>query len=337
MVIEIREVGADFWAIGAFPIGVALDLILGDPRGWPHPVRAIGRLIQWAEQALRIALARLGGGARAQVIAGAVLATVVIGLTISVVWFLMDLAGQLGGPATLIARALLVYWGLAIRSLGDETLRVIDAPDIETARRELAMIVGRDTACLDEAEIHRACVETIGENANDAIVAPLIWFALCGPVGLWAYKAINTLDSMVGYRNTRYRYFGRVSARLDDLANLVPARLTWLLISVAAGLLGHRGIAALRIGWRDGRKHPSPNAAWGEAALAGALGVQLGGRATYRGVPGEKPFLGDPIVPITRETVMRAVLVMQIAALLAAGLAWVIRIALEIEGIVSPR
>jgi adenosylcobinamide-phosphate synthase len=254
------------------------------------------------------------------------LTTVVIGLTISLVWLSMDLAAQLGGPATLLVRALLIYWGLAIRSLGDETLRVVEAPDLQTARRELAMIVGRDTGCLDESEVHRACVETIGENANDAIVAPLFWFALCGPVGLWAYKAINTLDSMVGYRNARYRHLGRVSARLDDLANLVPARLTWLLITLAAGLLGNRGIAALRIGWRDGRKHPSPNAAWGEAAMAGALGVRLGGRSTYRGVPSDKPFLGDPIAPITRETVLRAVLVMQIAALLAAGLAWVVRV-----------
>jgi adenosylcobinamide-phosphate synthase len=163
----------------------------------------------------------------------------------------------------------------------------------------------------------------------------LFWFALCGPAGLWAYKAVNTLDSMVGYRNARYRYMGRVSARLDDLANLVPARLTWLLITLAAGLLGNRGIAALRIGWRDGRKHPSPNAAWGEAAMAGALGVRLGGRSTYRGVPSDKPLLGDPLAPITRETVFRAVLVMQIAALLAAGLAWVTRITLEFGSIGS--
>jgi adenosylcobinamide-phosphate synthase len=336
MFIEIREVGADFWAIGAFPLGVALDLILGDPRGWPHPVRAIGWLTRWAEQALRIALARLGGGSRAEVFAGAVLATVVIGFTVSLVWLSMDLAGRLGGPATLVVRALLIYWGLAIRSLGDESLRVAEAPDLEAARRELAMIVGRDTGRLDEAEVHRACVETIGENANDAAVAPLFWFALGGPVGLWAYKAINTLDSMVGYRNARYRYFGRVSARLDDLANLVPARLTWLLITLSAGLLGNRGIAAFRIGWRDARKHPSPNAAWGEAAMAGALGVRLGGRSTYGGVPSDKPLLGDPIAPITRETVPRAVLVMQIAALMAAGLAWVARIALEIGVFGSP-
>jgi adenosylcobinamide-phosphate synthase len=336
MVIEIREIGADFWAIGAFPLGVALDLILGDPRGWPHPVRAIGWLIRRVERSVRVALARFGGGPRAEVYAGAVLATLVIGLTMSLVWSLIELSGELGGPATLLVRALLIYWGLAIRSLGDETLRVLEAPDLETARRELSMIVGRDTACLDESEIHRACVETIGENANDAIVAPLFWFALCGPVGLWGYKAINTLDSMVGYRNASYRYLGRVSARLDDLANVVPARLTWLLLSLAAGLVGSRGIEALRIGWRDGRKHPSPNAAWGEAAMAGALGVRLGGRSSYRGVSSDKPLLGDPIGPITRETVLRAVLVMQIAAVLAAGLAWVVRIAFDLGGPGSP-
>ena len=139
------------------------------------------------------------------------------------------------------------------------------------------MIVGRDTDALDRPEICRACVETVAENCNDAVVAPLFWFAVGGPVGLWAYKAVNTLDSMVGYRNERYRRLGWASARLDDLAALIPARLTWLLIAVAAGLLGENARGAIRIGWRDGRNHPSPNAAWSEAAMAGALGVQLGG------------------------------------------------------------
>ena len=244
-----------------------------------------------------------------------------VGVTAALAFALTDLCDHLGGPASLIGRALLIYWGLAIRSLGDETLRASEAPDLATARRELAMIVGRDTDRLDEAEVNRACLETIGENTCDGIVAPLFWLAIAGPVGLWAYKAINTLDSMVGHRDARYLYLGRVSARLDDLANLVPARLTWLLIAAASVLIGEDGRAALRIGWRDGRKHESPNAAWGEAALAGALGMRLGGRSTYDGVPADKPFLGDPKAPIGRVTVQRAVRVMQVAALLAAGLA----------------
>jgi len=323
MAIVTRVGGVDLWALGALPLGVALDLALGDPRGWPHPVRAVGGLIRVSERGLRIILARLGGGASGESLAGVILATVVVGVTAGLAWALTDMCDHLGGPAVLVGRGLLVYWGLAIRSLGDETLRASEAPDLAASRRELAMIVGRDTGRLDEAEVGRACLETIGENTNDAIVAPLFWLAIAGPPGLWAYKAINTLDSMVGHRDARHRYLGRASARLDDLANLVPARLTWLLISLAAGTVGEAGAAALRVGWRDGRKHQSPNAAWGEAALAGALGVRLGGRSTYDGIPSDKPLLGDPGAPIGRVTVRRAVRVMQVAALLAAGLAMV--------------
>src|SRR5262249_5152343 len=155
-----------------------------------------------------------------------------------------------------------------------------------------------------------ACLETIGENTTDGVVAPLFWYAAGGPVGLWAFKAISTLDSMVGYRDDRYRDLGWASAKLDDLAGLVPARLTWLLMALAALLLGERGGSALRVGWRDSRKHPSPNSAWGEAALAGALGVRLGGMSTYGGVPSPKPFLGDGDDRIGRDTVRRAVRLM---------------------------
>jgi adenosylcobinamide-phosphate synthase len=324
----IQEVGPNYWCLGALPLGVALDLAIGDPRGWPHPVRAVGRMISRAERGLRVAVARQGGGPDVEFFAGVVLVTVVVGLTGSLAWLLTDLCDQLGGPSSLLGRALLIYWGLAIRSLGDEALRASEAAELSTSRRELAMIVGRDTGSLDEAEIRRACVETIGENANDAVVAPLFWLAVAGPAGLWAYKAINTLDSMVGYRNAKYLQFGRAAARLDDLANLIPARLTWLLIALSAALLGEEGGSAFRIGWRDGRKHPSPNAAWGEAAMAGALGIQLGGPATYAGIAGQKPLLGDPILPIDRSTVRRAVRIMRVAALHAAALSWAARIAI---------
>ena len=330
MAIVTQVPGVDPWVLGALPLGVALDLALGDPRGWPHPVRWVGALIGMSERGLRIVLAKLGGGRSGESLAGVVLATVVVGVTAGVAFALVDLGDQVGGPGSLLVRALLIYWGLAIRSLGDETLRASEAPDLATARRELAMIVGRDTGRLDEAEIGRACLETIGENTCDGIVAPLFWLAVLGPAGLWAYKAANTLDSMVGHRDARYRYLGTASARLDDLMNLVPARLTWLLIAFASALLGERGSDALRVGWRDGRKHESPNAAWGEAALAGALGVRLGGRSTYDGVPSDKPFLGDFGAPIGRETVARAVRVMQVAALIAAGLAMVGQVLLSL-------
>ena len=261
----------------------------------------------------------------AERIAGVTLAAVVIGSTALVASALLMACDRLGPVGSLIGRSLLVYWGLATRSLEVEARRASEAPDLATARRELALIVGRDTARLDEPEICRACVETVAENANDAVVAPLFWFALGGPVGLWAFKAVSTLDSMVGYRDDHHRDIGWASARLDDLAALIPARLTWLLIALAALLLGERAGDALRIGWRDGRKHPSPNAAWGEAAMAGALGVRLGGPATYGGVPGVKPFLGDPGDPIDPATVRRAVGVLRTTAMLAVALAWAAR------------
>lgn len=304
------------------PVGFALDATLGDPRGWPHPVRVIGRLIEQTERVLRAILLRSGLKGRGELAAGVALVAVVAGSTGLAAWGVRALAARLGGPALLAADSLLVYWGLAVRSLAVESLRASEEPVLVRARRELSTIVGRDTETLGRPEICRACVETVAENCNDAVVAPLFWFAVGGPVALWVYKAVNTLDSMVGYRDPRYLRLGRASARLDDLANLIPARLTWFLLSLAALLTGENAPAAFRVGWRDGRKHPSPNAAWGEAALAGALGVRLGGPATYRGVAAEKPRLGDPGAPIGPETVRRAVRVMTTASALAAALAW---------------
>jgi adenosylcobinamide-phosphate synthase len=187
------------------------------------------------------------------------------------------------------------------------------------------MVVGRDTEGLDRTEICRGCVETVAENSNDAVVAPLFWLAVGGPVALWVFKAVSTLDSMVGYRDEQYLRLGWASARLDDAACLVPARLTWLLVAAAAALCNESGRAAVRIGWRDGRKHQSPNAAWGEAAFAGALGVQLGGINFYHGVMNAKPLIGEPDLPIEPGTVRRAVRMMRVAALFAAALAWAVR------------
>ena len=318
----MSEVGVVLWSLS---LGAALDALLGDPRGWPHPVRAIGRLITQTERALRWGLGRLGNRPWAERLAGVLLATIVVGMTSLATWGLLAECDQLGALPSLLGRALLIYWGLAIRSLGQEALLAAEAPDLVTARHELSMIVGRDTEALDRPEICRACVETVAENCNDAVVAPFFWFAVGGPVALWAYKSISTLDSMVGYRNARYLHFGWGSARLDDLTGIIPARLTWLLIATASLFLGERAGAALRIGWRDGRQHPSPNAAWGEAAMAGALGVRLGGLSTYAGVPSAKPLLGDAGDEIEPRTVRRAVRLMQAIAVLALLLTWGVR------------
>jgi adenosylcobinamide-phosphate synthase len=293
-------------------LGFVLDQLLGDPPSWPHPVRWIGRLIQRLESPLRRWLPeRLGG---------VILALVVVGLTGGVVWGLLELS-CLGHPVAQIGViTLLIYWGLAARSLDRETEGVLDAcrrEDWPEARRRLAGIVGRDTHELPPADIYRACTETVAENTADGIVAPLFFAALAGPVGLWIYKAVNTLDSMVGYRSPQYLRFGWAAARADDLLNFIPARITAILLALGAMLMRGRCGQALRIAWRDGRKHPSPNAGWPEAAMAGALGVQLGGPSSYGGVASEKPLLGDPEVMLRENTVQQALRVMMGSAWLA--------------------
>jgi adenosylcobinamide-phosphate synthase len=198
-----------------------------------------------------------------------------------------------------------IYWIFALLAVRDldlqswAAIKALRAGDIELARERLSRIVGRDTAALDEAEIVRGAIETVAENLSDAVVAPLFYLALAGPVGMAAYKAVNTMDSMVGYRSERYREFGRFAARADDIANFVPARITAALICACAVLPGFRTRDAFRIALRDGASQPSPNAGWPEAAAAGALGVRLGGLNFYHGVPAPKPPLGDAVRPLS--------------------------------------
>ena len=298
--------------LAALVAGFVLDQLLGDPPGWPHPVRWLGRLIAALEPPLRRLFPER--------LAGVVLLLTVAGTAGGAAWGLLALAGQIHPWARVAVAALLTYWGLAARSLARETRAVLEPcrkGDWAEARRRLARIVGRDTQELPPEEVYRACIETVAENTTDAVVAPLLYAALFGPVGLWAFKAISTLDSMVGYRYERYRRFGWASARADDLANLLPARLTYLLIALAALLTRHDARGALRVGWRDRRKHPSPNSAWAEATVAGALRVQLGGPAAYQGTPSTKPRLGDPVEPLTAGKVDQAVRLMLVAAWLA--------------------
>jgi adenosylcobinamide-phosphate synthase len=300
----------------ALPLGFLLDQLLGDPHGWPHPVRWIGRLIALLERLLRLWLPER--------LAGIVLLLIVTGTTGAATWGMLELAGSIHEAARLIVATVLVYFGQAARGLADETRQVLDPclhEDWYKARQRLSLIVGRDTAGLPPEQIYRACIETVAENTTDAVVAPLLYAALFGPVGMWVFKAISTLDSMVGYRSERYLRFGWASARMDDLANFAPARLTWLLLALAAFLMGNRGGAALRIGWRDGRKHPSPNAGWAEATMAGALGVQLGGPSTYGGQASLKPCLGEAREPLTPAKVSQAIRLMLVGSGLALCLA----------------
>ena len=267
-----------------FAIAVMLDLIIGDPRWLPHPVEGIGFLVRRLERLLR----RIMPYERA---AGSVLVFMVLSLS------LVFTAATLRWGRSPVA----VYWifsCLALRSLDQHALRVIEAlrsGNLNVARNLVGQIVGRDTDKLSENEITRAVFETVAENLSDGIVAPLFFLALAGILGMVAYKAINTMDSMIGYKNESYIRFGWAAARLDDLANYMPARITAGFIVLSAALLRLRWRSAAAIILRDARLQPSPNAGYPEAALAGALGVQLGGLNYYFGCPVHKPFLGDPI------------------------------------------
>ena len=274
---------------------VALDLALGDPRWLPHPVRGIGRLAAWLEMPARRVFRRPR-------FAGLVTALAVYSTAGLAAWAAMALAALLYPAAADVVAVLVIYTAIAPRDLVRHSMAVfhaIKAGDLPESRRRAAAIVGRDTQALDEAEVARAAVESVAESTVDGVTAPLLFAVVAGPVGAIVYRAVNTLDSMFGHMDDRYREFGWASARIDDLANYLPARLTAPLVCLAAVVLRQRPAAALRILARDGRLHDSPNAGLTEAAMAGALGVQLGGRNTYDGQPLDRPTIGDAVVPLS--------------------------------------
>ncbi|MCM2359801.1 MAG: adenosylcobinamide-phosphate synthase CbiB [Geobacteraceae bacterium] len=285
---------------------VLLDLLLGDPRWLPHPVVWIGRLITALEKMLR----RLVPNERA---GGVLLLVLTVAMTSGLALAVLKGAYAVSPYAGFAVAVVLAYTTLAARSLHGESQLVADAltrGDTAEARRYLSCIVGRDTEGLDEAEIWRATVETVAENSSDGVIAPLFYLMLGGPVLALAYKAVNTLDSMVGYRNERYLRFGWASARFDDLANWLPARLTGFLMVLAAPLLGLSASEAWRVMRRDGRNHSSPNSGIPEAAAAGALRVRLGGTNRYFGKPVAKPTIGDALRPLSWEAYRGAVRLM---------------------------
>ncbi len=285
---------------------VFLDLLLGDPRWLPHPVVFIGRTITALEKVLRqiFSSERFGG---------ILLLVLTVGVTWASAWLVLKAAYR-GHPYAGIAVAVYLSWTcLAARSLHRESRLVAEAlekEDVEGARHWLSRIVGRDTAKLDQPEIWRALVETVSENTSDGVIAPLFYLMIGGPPLSLAYKAVNTLDSMVGYKNERYIRFGWASARFDDVVNFIPARITGLMMILAAPFFGLSGPNALQIMLRDGRNHTSPNSGVPEAAAAGALGVRLGGRSWYFGKPVVKPTIGDPLNPLSAAAYRGAVRLM---------------------------
>ncbi|OAT31342.1 adenosylcobinamide-phosphate synthase [Buttiauxella brennerae ATCC 51605] len=293
-----------------------LDYWFGDPPHWPHPVRWIGNLISVAQRAIRhcckteLAL-KIGGG---------VLWLVVVGTTWGVSWGLLHIANLVSPWLGWLVEVWMIYTVLAARCLGDaamEVYRALKDGTLAESREKLSWIVGRDTSQLERPQITRAVVETVAENSVDGVIAPLFFLMLGGAPLAMAYKAVNTLDSMVGYKTEKYRAIGMVSARLDDVANFIPARLSWLLLSISAWCVRADFRRALHIGWRDRYQHSSPNCAWPEATVAGALGIRLGGPNTYFGERVEKPWMGDERRGIALDDITRTIQLMMLASLQA--------------------
>jgi len=311
---------------GTLLVACALDAVVGDPRWLPHPVRLMGRAIAGYERSIRPILSNR----TCELIAGIVLAVGLPAVSYGVAWLVVDQASRLHEVIGQGGEVALAFTTLAARDLADHARAVrhaLVAGSLEAAREAVSQMVGRDTAQLSEEAIVRATVESVAESTADGVVAPLLYLVLGGPPLALAYKAVNTLDSMVGHLDDRYRHFGWASARMDDLVNWVPARLTALLIVLAAGVVGHDTSTmsqAWRIFRRDGKQHQSPNSGCPEAAMAGALGVQLGGTNYYEGVATERPPLGAISRPLTSHSIRDALRIMWtvflMGALVAAGL-----------------
>ncbi|MEA5143606.1 MAG: adenosylcobinamide-phosphate synthase CbiB [Oscillibacter sp.] len=304
----------------ALVTGLLLDAALGDPQGWPHIIRLLGRLITVFEKWLYpLPNKRLGG--TLLTLFTVVPFVLVPGALLMLLWHLspwLYLAGE----------SLLIWQLLAAKSLQVESRRVYDAleeNDLPSARRAVSMIVGRDTQSLDAGGVIRAAVETVAENTADGVAAPLFYIALGGGVLGCLYKAVNTLDSSVGYRNERYLDFGRFSARLDDVLNYLPSRLCAVVMIAGAGLCGFSARDARRVWRRDRRKHASPNSAQTESVMAGALGLRLAGDAWYFGVKHEKPYIGDDIRPIEPADILRSHKLLHVTVCLLALLALAVR------------
>lgn len=313
---------------GTLLLACTIDAILGDPRWLPHPVRLMGRVIAGYERTIRPVLSTRTFERMAGIVLAVGLPTGVYGAA----WVAVDQASRLHEVIGQGVEVVLAFTTLAARDLADHARAVRQAlaiGSLETARGAVSQIVGRDTAQLSEGEIVRATVETVAESTSDGIVAPLVYLVLGGPPLALAYKAISTLDSMIGHLDDRYRYFGWASARLDDLANWIPARVTAFLIVISAGVVFRTG-ESMRRAWyvfrRDGKKHLSPNSGHPEAAMAGALGVQLGGITSYEGIPIERPVLGESIRALSLNRIGEGLRVMWtvfgLTALLAAGVLW---------------
>lgn len=282
-------------------IGFGIDCILGDPHSLPHPIRAIGALIAKLEGFIRSHFHNLKTG-------GIFLAATVLLVSSGLPLVILLICYRLHPAAGILAESLMCYYLMAPRCLKTESMKVcraLEAKDMDAAKTAVSMIVGRDTHSLSEPEIIRAAVETVAENTSDGVTAPILYMIFGAPLGFF-YKAANTMDSMIGYRNERYAELGYFAAKLDDVLNFIPSRISAIVMIATTALLRMDARRAFRIWRRDRRRHASPNSAQTESVCAGALGIRLGGNAYYFGTLHQKDWIGDPIRPPETDDIRRA-------------------------------
>lgn len=296
-------------------IAYLLDLIIGDPYSFPHPVRFIGNLIRFTEGKIR----KIFKSKNQLKIGGFLLWIITVGFTALVAGLILNLL-CINNIFYVIIASIILYTTLSTKCLADEAKKiyeVLKTGDIEKSRKQLSYIVGRDTTSLSENEIIRATVETVAENTVDGIISPMMYGFIGGPVLAMAYKAINTLDSMVGYKNEKYGDIGFASAKIDDIANFIPARITPFFMMIASFILGFNSKKSIKIAMRDRKNHKSPNCAYAEGAVAGALEVQLGGTNMYFGEKVYKPTIGDKDRELEAEDILRTNKIMYLTSFIA--------------------
>lgn len=300
----------------ALIIAFILDLCFGDPDFRFHPIRIIGNYISLSEKVLRKIFPKTKFG---EIVAGGILVIKVLFVSFAVPFLILFFSYRLNRFLGIGVESVMCYFLLAARSLSDAALKVykpLKIGDTETARKNVSMIVGRDTESLDDVGITKAAVETVAENTSDGITAPIIYMAIGGGVLGFMYKAVNTMDSMVGYKNDRYINFGKMAAKLDDIANFIPSRISAYLMILSAYILGFDGKGAFKIHKRDCRKHASPNSAQTESVTAGALGIQLAGDAYYFGKLYKKSFIGDKKRDIEYEDIKKSIKLMYLTSVI---------------------
>lgn len=310
----------------AFVCGFVLDLVFGDPHALPHPIRLIGTLIAGLEKKLLKLQMR---DEKKEFYKGILLVVLVLFSTGGVAALVLVVAYWLHPVAGIVIESVMTYQILATKCLKDESMKVyqsLNEQGLEAGRVAVSMIVGRDTNVLDETGVVKAAVETVAENTSDGVIAPMLYTALGGPVLGFVYKAVNTMDSMVGYKNDKYLYFGRAAAKLDDVVNFIPARISAYLMIAAAYIGGKAfdGKRAYHIYKRDRRNHASPNSAQTESVCAGALGIQLAGDASYFGKVVKKPYIGDAHRAVEREDIVRVNRLMYVTTVISEVLCLVI-------------